>query len=179
MLVETCQLLSGVWHVTQPSALEFEYIDLDSLWSDRKVLPYDTPGGAYHLGRQRIYKPTHLNHPSAKWARESTGNYDWLWRLGAELLVECKFRFKKDHASGPVLYTLEGAPTTLKEGAQTQPTPVVPEELCVSENGYYDSISSYRSLYVGAKQALLVWTRREPPAWLVQRNNRWELAARA
>ena len=33
-----------------------------------------------------LYKATHKNHPSSKWVRDSSENYEWLWNLFDQLL---------------------------------------------------------------------------------------------
>jgi len=32
-----------------------------------------------------LYKASHINHPSAIWAREDLSHYQWLWNLASEL----------------------------------------------------------------------------------------------
>lgn len=49
------------------------------------------------------YKATHINHPCAKWARESTGNYYWLQSLGDALCQEYTYRYGKVHKSQAVI----------------------------------------------------------------------------
>ena len=44
-----------------------------------------------------LYKPTHENHPCAKWTRESPGNYSWLFSHLEGLLTAYTLRFKKTH----------------------------------------------------------------------------------
>ena len=45
------------------------------------------------------YKPTHKNHPSAIWARNSRNNYRWLWWLLYGLQDEYTYRYGKVHAT--------------------------------------------------------------------------------
>ncbi|MEK9955017.1 MAG: hypothetical protein VW577_06375, partial [Pelagibacteraceae bacterium] len=40
-----------------------------------------------------IYKKTHVNHPSAVWARQNRDNYLWLYVLFIECLAEYKRRY--------------------------------------------------------------------------------------
>lgn len=176
MVTETAQLLSTVWQVVQPELVTVEW-NLDSAYEGNLVGPPSDELSVWHahLGRQRIYKKTHVNHPCALWAGANTGNYEWLWRLGVELAYEYQHRYKRQHATLSVLYTLECPPPKLPEGEQTQPPPVMPEELTVSAGEEYDTVASYRNLYVEAKQWLLAWTRRAPPEWLERRGERWAL----
>ena len=46
-----------------------------------------------------IYKASHINHPSAVWARTSVANYVWLYNLFEKLCDEYTFRYGKTHAS--------------------------------------------------------------------------------
>ena len=39
------------------------------------------------------YRPTHKNHPSAIWVRESLNNYVWLCQLGIDLCKEYTERY--------------------------------------------------------------------------------------
>lgn len=40
---------------------------------------------AWGTHKKGMYKPTHFNHPSAIWVRQSEGNYAWLHALCTEL----------------------------------------------------------------------------------------------
>lgn len=46
-----------------------------------------------------MYKPTHTNHPSAKWVRESEANYAWLYSLWSDLGYLFLNREYKHHKS--------------------------------------------------------------------------------
>lgn len=37
-------------------------------------------------------KPTHINHPSAIWARKTSGNYKWLYQHYVALCTEYLYR---------------------------------------------------------------------------------------
>lgn len=51
------------------------------------------------------YKPTHVNHPCAKWARSSRFAFQWLIEHGLELCEEYEFRYdrRRIHASKAVI----------------------------------------------------------------------------
>lgn len=66
MILETTQLLFGVWHVVDPE----------------------------HTLYTPVYRLTHKNHPCAKWARASVDNYVWLCELGLALCREYSYRYK-------------------------------------------------------------------------------------
>ena len=50
-------------------------------------------------GGKAIYKSTHKNHPSTKWATYSYDNWKWLWNHMVALAMEYKRRRGKVHAS--------------------------------------------------------------------------------
>lgn len=67
-----------------------------------------------------MYKPTHINHPSAKWVRESDANYAWLYRMWSDLgYLYLTYNFKPHKSFEKLRYVL--APTvnddTLFRGA--------------------------------------------------------------
>jgi hypothetical protein len=43
-----------------------------------------------------LYKPTHKNHPSAIWVRQSYKNYQWLYNHFISLCEEYTKRYNKD-----------------------------------------------------------------------------------
>lgn len=57
--------------------------------------------GAGHLAK---YKPTHKNHPSNIWCRETSMNYGWLLMHFAALANEYTYRTGKVHKSYRELY---------------------------------------------------------------------------
>ncbi len=71
MILETMQLLSGVWWMLCPEKAK----ELNK--------------------KDKIYKLSHKNHPCAKWARESRSNYIWLAEFGMELCKEYNHRYVK------------------------------------------------------------------------------------
>ena len=59
-----------------------------------------------------IYKASHINHPSAVWARESVANYVWLYNLFEKLCDEYTFRYGKVHSTDSLLRDLLSSPPT-------------------------------------------------------------------
>jgi hypothetical protein len=87
MLLESCQLLYSVWHMT-----------------GAPVPPH-------------AYKLAHKNHPSAIWARQTRGNYKWLASLAVELAREYAHRYKKTHkCQAHAIWLYYNIPATLPEG---------------------------------------------------------------
>ncbi|MDY0345290.1 MAG: pyrimidine dimer DNA glycosylase/endonuclease V [Bacilli bacterium] len=134
MILESAQLLSTTHHISL---------------SNKHILSH-------------IYKPTHYNHPSTIWVRQSKANYQWLYTLFLALIDEYKYRFGKTHKSSELIPYLKEPPLSLGEGVFTPPTPAMDDEYLV--NG--DSLLSYRKYYRLAKSHLFSWTKRERPEWL-------------
>lgn len=111
-----------------------------------------------------IYKKTHVNHPSAVWARESKANYIWLWKLTRAMLTEYTYRYERIHAveSGGLINRLKKLPFLPDVG----PTP---QRLAMPER-YHTSnpVVSYRNYYVNEKSHLFAWKKRPMPSWLIQ-----------
>jgi hypothetical protein len=140
---------------------------------------------AHHLlGSERHpgywLKAAHWNHPCSAWARKTGGNYIWLAEHGMELCAEYSFRYGRIHKcerEGLIRWLLATLPAGIDHGERT---PFV--QAMLEEYRREDSIEAYRAYYLGAKRRMLVWTRREPPAWVPQewleRNGeKWQIQA--
>jgi len=167
MILETAQLLSTAWHVVAPHAIETDVDSTDPAFPRSDVararaanLPFDTK--YYLAGNQRIYACTHREHPCAIWVRSGREQYDWAWRLGMHLLDEYTHRYRKDHATTPILRTLEFPPPKLPVNGPKGPALAMPDEF--KRRG--DPVASYRAYYRDGKRHLLKYTRRAPPSWL-------------
>lgn len=106
MILESCQLLSGAIH--SDSLLQQIYE------SSAKSFPDPS-----------LYKPTHLNHPSALWTRESTTNFNWLTVHLWGLIDEYKARFNRAHKCERLAYLFAamvgGSNGGFFTGPKTQP----------------------------------------------------------
>ena len=109
-----------------------------------------------------LYKATHINHPSAIWARQSDLNYMWLYAMFRALLSEYTYRYGKHHACERLIPSLENLPRNFIMGNFTEPTPAMPPEYIVAG----DSVQSYKNYYNGAKQALHHWKNRPIPDFI-------------
>ena len=116
-------------------------------------------------GEQVGYKPTHKNHPCAKWVRESNNNYNWLYCLFAALSDEYTHRYGKVHLTWKKLSeTLREPPKGIPIGHLT------PLPQCMPEEYHHEStLTAYRTYYKEGKANLLSWTKREVPQWTLQR----------
>ena len=120
MILESAQLLSTAHHI----------LDEDN---------------AKH--KDKLYKKTHHNHPSAVWVRESSENYAWLYSHFLALSMEYANRYGKLHKSYLQLFeALHNLPNNIPKGKFTQPPQAMP-------NIYkdYDSVQAYRTYYLNEK----------------------------
>ena len=116
------------------------------------------PSGNYNIP----YKKTHVNHPCAKWVRNSKSNYLWLKDLTFWLNEEYKYRFNHDvnHKSFGVIDSL---PTPdIPDINMTRWARAMPIEAKIDD----DVVKSYRNYYKTHKQHLLKYTKRPMPTWL-------------
>lgn len=118
-----------------------------------------------------LYSATHINHPSAIWARSSVSNYMWLSQLLVELCKEYTFRYGKIHkceSIGLVNVLLNNIPNNIPKTEFTEPTPAMGSAYII-EN---DSLASYRNYYVRGKRHLASWkgkvNGRSIPTWFVE-----------
>ena len=117
-------------------------------------------------GHNVTYKPTHKNHPSAVWARESVSHYMYLTDLGRTLCKEFKRRYGKEHKchalfSGELMY----APPAMRKLPMTWR---VPPQCMPDEYKCDDTVQAYRAYYK-YKQSIMdmKWykTAAGAPAW--------------
>ena len=114
-----------------------------------------------------LYSATHINHPSAKWARHGEQNYRWLFALFCELLDEYTFRYGKQHASSRLLTTLARPPKNIKmDEPFSAPWRAMPDEYKFDRSEPDYTIKSYRAYILGAKSQMLKWKNRETPDWV-------------
>lgn len=107
-----------------------------------------------------LYKATHINHPCAKWVRESTANYEWLYNLLHQLHREYRYRYGREHASARLLNPLFNFPKNLPSGELTSRPQAMPD--------FYKSdnpIEAYRNYYIQEKAHLAKWKNRKVPYW--------------
>ena len=142
MILEYAQLLSTAHRV----------LDGD----DKKVLP--------DYRENVLYRATHANHPSAKWARVNTGNYNWLYSLFLACLTEYTYRYGKVHKcfQGDLAYMLSSPPNNLRKNEWTKMPSAMAEEYKISD----DPLTNYRNYYKVAKSRMHSWKNRQQPDWI-------------
>lgn len=116
----------------------------------------------------KLYSATHINHPSAIWARQSKQNYIYLCNLLLQLCEEYTYRYGKIHKverEGLCYILLKNIPKNIPDTIFTEPTPAMPDCVKVVDN----SIESYRNYYKLNKKHLASWNgkinSRQVPYW--------------
>lgn len=108
-----------------------------------------------------IYKKTHANHPCAKWVRESSQNYQYLYEVFKQCCSEFEQRFGKIHKTSELIDKLSKLPENLPIGVFTQPPLCMPPEFKSN-----DLLTSYRKYYISKQSAMkMKWTNADSPKW--------------
>ena len=109
-----------------------------------------------------LYNATHINHPSAKWARDSSNNYQWLYQLFCACCDEYSFRYGKVHLTDTKLRKiLATPPKNISNDPFEEPWRAMPDEVKIGD----DSLASYRNYYINNKTHLASWKKRNIPEW--------------
>jgi len=109
--------------------------------------------------------PTHENHPVTVWARKSKQNFQWLIKLLDELHKEWLFRYNhpKDKIHASYYKFIDGyVEPNLPDIGMTSFVLAMPDRY---KNKC--AVQSYRDYYIGDKQKLLKYKKREIPEWLI------------
>jgi hypothetical protein len=107
------------------------------------------------------YRKTHPNHPCAIWVRESVENYRWLSDLGICLCQEYTYRYGKTHKTETHINWLSDNFPPLPEIERTPFRMAMPDEF---KNA--DPVIAYKQYYLGAKQRMLIYSKRPPPPFV-------------
>jgi len=115
---------------------------------------------------QRLYKKTHINHPCSKWVRQTKRNYIYGYELFKSLNGEFEYRFEKKHLSWTKLgNVLQYPPKNIPQKNILTPFAQAMPEKYKS----FDAVKAYRAYYIGEKQHLFVWSKRDKPRWIQQK----------
>lgn len=151
MIVEYAQLLSTAHRVLDGKER------IEKTKSGRNVRRWHVNGWREGV----LYKSTHVNHPSAKWVRESIGNYVYLYNLFCDLCDEYTYRWGKVHATDVKLRSaLKVIPTKTPHGGMT----IMPQAMD-EEYRKPSPIEGYKNYYMQGKKHLAQWTKRGKPDW--------------
>jgi hypothetical protein len=153
MILEYAQLLSTAHRV-------LDGVELNGLSDSGRKKKFWTLGDSRDY---KLYKATHINHPSAIWARKTHQNYIWLSQLLHALCKEYTYRYGKIHKveRDGLLEELYEWPIKIPIGEFTEPTPAMPDDVKVAG----DSLASYRNYYNQNKTHLADWKNRPVPQW--------------
>ena len=115
-----------------------------------------------------LYRPTHVHHPSLKWTRASSENYQWLYTLFTELHEEFMFRRGKSHESFLKLSEpLSNVPGRLAPRGLLPPFLALPDRFKQHYDGTWsNAVELYREYYRSNKVHLHQWTKRKEPTWI-------------
>jgi len=114
-----------------------------------------------------LYSATHINHPSAVWARESNNNYNWLWCYLDEHCREYTRRYGKVHKieESGLKGILAALPNNIPVGYKTQPPSAMDAKYIISE----DAVVNYRNYYKVGKAHLHSWKApATAPDWIME-----------
>lgn len=124
-------------------------------------------------GVQVGYKPTHVNHPSSKWVRESSGNYHWAYDHFKALCQEYEYRFDKKHKCSELLDDLHKAPIAIAKGERTEFAMAMPDNFKLK--GLTNPTKAYKfylnhkfnewQARTDKKKMPVCWTKRNKPSW--------------
>jgi hypothetical protein len=156
MILESAQLLSTAHRLLDGKMTE--------IFTERAGKSYKKKVWVLPDRRESIlYSATHINHPSAIWARQSVENYNWLVDHMFALGDEYTYRYGKKHKTIENLgYTIQSPPFNLKEWDETLMPSCMADQYIVSE----DPIVNYQNYYKKGKAHLHRYTKRNPPDWL-------------
>ncbi len=111
---------------------------------------------------QLLYRATHINHPSAIWARSNIDHYRWLYDLFYQLIGEYKYRYDdKNHACEKLLVPLLDAPNNISIVDWEDPPQAMPDDAKVLGS----SVDAYRNYYRLHKRRMANWKLRGIPDW--------------
>ena len=151
MAIEYCQLLSTAQRVLDGEL----YYGLTK--NGRKIKRWLLPDKREDL----LMKASHVNHPSNIWARETSSNYMYLWKIYMSTLAEYTYRYGKIHGAGKASICLIKPPKNIKQGSLTTLPQAMPDYCKVSG----DSIQAYKNYYINEKSYFANWKNRETPEW--------------
>jgi len=156
MILETAQLLSTAHRIVDGT----EY--LGESRSGRKAKRWRLTGER----EVNLYHGTHINHPCSVWCRESSDNYDWLYKLFIALNKEYTHRYRKVHKCMTMAPYLKKLPEHIPVRPMTPFPQAMPDDSKCS-----DAVEAYRNYYINHKNGFARWTNRAVPSWYSEKVN--------
>ena len=118
------------------------------------------------------YKPTHMNHPSNVWARETRANYWWLVRHFEAQFTEYTHRYGRTHKCSQYLDTFKSVPPSDKKHqtfAFAGPDDIKRMDIPVTDKYQMYMCRKWHADYelslVNPHVRPARWTNRQPPTW--------------
>jgi len=151
MILESAQLLSAAHRVLDGT------MSIETSASNRK-----TKNWKLNDEREAVmYKVSHLNHPSAVWARSNIDHYRWLYDLFYQLIGEYKYRYDgKYHKCEALLLPLFASPENIPIVDWQDPPQAMPDDCKTA-----DTVEAYRNYYRTHKRRMANWKVRGTPIW--------------
>lgn len=155
MIIEYAQLLSTAHRILDGT----EYVEKTKNNRSIKRWFLDDSRETY------LYKASHINHPSAIWARKNVSNYNWLYSLFSHLCDEYSHRYGKTHLTDIKLRRfLSYVPNKIDDSEEMTEIPQAMPQHCKMDN----YIEGYRNYYKLEKRSFCKWTNRETPKWFTE-----------
>jgi len=127
------------------------------------------PSADYGVIKDQIYKKTHTNHPSSKWARECFLNYAWLTTHTKALCIEYTRRYGRRHAGeDKVDFLTTHIPNIPFSTNGTLMPSCMDDEYKVFSNPKTSKevVINYRNYYAKGKSHLHSWKNKAKPDWI-------------
>lgn len=161
MILESAQLLSTAHRLLDGTEVQLQ---VNLLNEDGSIKTKTKKVWVLDDAREEVlYLATHLNHPSAIWARSSIENYNWLVDHFFALMKEYTYRYEKKHKCfGELSYMLQSPPKKLEEYDMTPIPCAMDDKYIISD----DPVINYRNYYRIGKTNLHSWKKREIPEWI-------------
>lgn len=115
----------------------------------------------------KLYKATHVNHPTNVWVRTSRENFLWTVSYAVALCEEFKYRRGKNHATLEVINKCSKYCDLFKSTEQTLFALSMPDQYKTD-----CPVESYRNYYLSEKRFdkngknMFIWTKRFAPHWV-------------
>lgn len=110
-----------------------------------------------------MYKATHANHPSTRWAGDSETHYYWLYEMAMALCREYTARYGKVHKTQAVLEALINCPDGMSTLPMVQPPQCMPPDCQVPGN----TVKAYQNYYNKHKSYMAKWNYSQAPEWFI------------
>ena len=157
MIIEYAQLMSTAHRMLDGTEYE------DRTANGRRIRRWRMSG---NYKEALLYKASHINHPSAIWARLTSGNYLYLYELFCALCDEYTYRYGKVHKTDSLLRDLLcNLPDNMVDAPMTEVPQAMPDDVKTNK-----PLDAYHKYYREYKSAFAKWTNREIPHFMHEGN---------